>query len=55
MPVSLGTAVETYIKLKSDVRGQTFFQTYSRAMDYLEQLTSVEDIGHLSQRAATVF
>ncbi|MDA7648250.1 hypothetical protein N8746_02000 [Alphaproteobacteria bacterium] len=46
--VSLDTAVETYFKLKSDARSQTFFQATSRAMDYLKQSTSVEDIGHLS-------
>ena len=53
--VSLDTAVETYLKLKSDGRSQTFFQATSRAMDYLKQSTSVEDIGHLSQRDATAF
>ena len=53
--ISLDTAVETYLKLKSDGRSQTFFQATSRAMDYLKQSTSVQDIGHLSQRDATAF
>jgi len=54
-PVSLDTAVETYLKLKSDGRSQTFFQATSRAMEYLKRSTSVQDIGHLSQRDATAF
>ena len=53
--VSLDTAVETYLKLKSDGRSQTFFQATSRAMDYLKQSSSVENINHLSQRDATAF
>ena len=53
-PVSLDTAVETYLKLKSDGRSQTFFQATSRAMDYLKQSSSVENINHLSQRDAAV-
>ena len=54
-PISLDTALKTYFKLKSDGRSQTFFQATSRAMEYLKQSTSVEDISHLSQRDATAF
>ena len=34
--VSLDIAVETYLKLKSDGRSETFFQATSRAMEYLK-------------------
>lgn len=53
--ISLDDAVANYLKLKSGGRSQTFFQATTRAIDYLKQSTSVNQIDHFGPKHASAF
>ena len=53
--ISLDDAVANYLKLKSSGRSQTFFQATTRAVTYLKQSTSVNQVDHFGPEHASAF
>lgn len=53
--ISLDDAVANYLKLKISGRSQTFFQATTRAVAYLKQSTSDDQIDHFSPEHASAF